>query len=417
MMGMAKDAGDGPLHGIRVVDFTHVISGPFASQTLGDLGASVIKIEGVVQGDVGRDMGPSKNGQSHYFVSFNRNKRSIALNLKSEAGRQVALDLLGKADVVIENFAPGAMARLGLGYDVVGALNPSVVYCSISGFGQTGPLSQKRSFDLIAQAYSGIMSTNGEPGEPPVKVGVPIGDTASSLFAVIGILAALFERRQTGEGRFIDVAMYDSLLTLLANYGGYFNATGEQPERAGSGHYFTVPYGTFAAADGDIAITVMTDANWSGLCNALGLETLAADMRLRNLHGRAAHREHIYGTMGPVLKQHTVAGLVELLGKADVPCAPVNDIGSALSHAHTAARGMLLDLEHADYGKIQATSLPLRGVMRGSHTAPPLRGEHTAEVLRGLGMAEAKITELLAQKDAWQHHTKDAPLAQGELVK
>ncbi len=417
-MDVQPDAtAEGPLRGIRVVDFTHVISGPFASQTLGDLGASVIKIEGVEHGDVGRDMGPDKNGQSHYFVAFNRNKRSIALDLKSDAGRQVALALLAKADVVIENFAPGAIGRLGLGYDVVKAANPSVVYCSISGFGQTGPLAHKRSFDLIAQAYSGIMSTNGEPGEPPVKVGVPIGDTASSLFAVIGILAALFERKQTGAGRFIDVAMYDSLLTLLANYGGYFNATGEQPGRTGSGHYFTVPYGTFEAADGDIAITVMTDANWSGLCLALGLDDLGADPSLRSLHGRSADRVRIYGTLGPVLKQHTVAGLVELLGKADVPCAPVNDIGSALGHAHTAARGMLLDLEHASYGHIQATSLPLRSVMRATHTAPPLRGEHTAEVLRGLGMTEEKIIELLAQKDAWQHHAEGAPLAQGELVK
>ncbi len=400
-----------------MVDFTHVISGPFASQTLGDLGACVIKIEGVEHGDVGREMGPEKNGQSHYFVAFNRNKRSIALNLKSDAGRKVALELLAQADVVIENFAPGAIGRLGLGYDVVKATNPSIVYCSISGFGQTGPLAQKRSFDLIAQAYSGIMSTNGEPDEAPVKVGVPIGDTASSLFAVIGILAALFERKNTGAGRFIDVAMYDSLLTLLANYGGYFNATGEQPKRAGSGHYFTVPYGTFETADGDIAITVMTDANWSGLCLALGLDELAADPSLRSLHGRSADRERIYRMLGPVLKQHTVAALVELLDKADVPCAPVNDIGSALGHAHTAARGMLLDLEHTIYGHIQATSLPLRSVMRTTHTAPPLRGEHTAEVLRGLGMTEEKVTELLAQKDAWQHHQNDAPLVQGEHIK
>lgn len=417
MPSISSEAGKGALHGINVVDFTHVISGPFASQTLGDLGASVVKIEGVQTGDVGRDMGPSKNGQSHYFVSFNRNKRSVALDLKSESGRQVALDLLSRADVVIENFAPGAIGRLGLGYDAVKARNPSVVYCSISGFGQTGPLAHKRSFDLIAQAYSGIMSTNGEPGEAPVKIGVPIGDTASSLFAVIGILAALFERKQTGAGRFIDVAMFDSLLTLLANYGGYFNATGEQPERAGSGHYFTVPYGTFKAADGDIAITVMTDANWSNLCSALGLGELAADASLRSLHGRAADRDRIYGTLGPVLKQHSVAQLVELLGCADVPCAPVNDIGAALGHAHTAARGMLLDLQHAGYGHIQATSLPLRSVMRATHTAPPLRGEHTAEVLRGLGMTEEKIAELLAQKDAWQHELKNAPAGQGELIK
>ncbi|GAA4326039.1 CaiB/BaiF CoA-transferase family protein [Pigmentiphaga soli] len=406
--GAAADAA--PLHGIRVVDFTHVIAGPFATQVLGDLGASVVKIEGIDRGDIGRDMAPMKNGQSHYFVTFNRNKRSIALDLKSAAGRNVALALLRDADVVIENFAPGVMRRLGLGYEDVRAINPAAVYCSISGFGQTGPLAHKRSLDLIAQAYSGIMSANGTADAAPLKIGVPIGDTASSLFAAIGILAALHRRRDTGAGQFIDVAMYDSLLTLLANHGGYFNATGRQPERAGSGHYFTVPYGTFEAADGEIAIAVMTDANWAGLCQALGLDELGADPALRTLQGRAAQRERVYAAVRPAIARLAVAELVERLGAADVPCAPVNDIGAALEHPHTAARDMLLHLEHPRYGAIRATSMPLRDVMRERHQAPPLRGEHTAEVLRELGLAPSDIAALLAAGHAWQH----APASEGD---
>jgi formyl-CoA transferase/CoA:oxalate CoA-transferase len=391
-----------PLDGIRVLDFTHVIAGPLATQILGDLGASVTKIEGLGGGDVGRDMAPMRNGQSHYFVAFNRNKRSIAIDLKSEAGKAVIRALLANTDVLVENFAPGVITRLGFGYEAVRDINPAIVYCSISGFGQTGPLANKRSLDLVAQAYSGIMSTNGTPDGPPLKVGVPIGDTTSSLFAAIGILAALHRRRTTGQGEYLDVAMYDSLLTLLANHGGYVRATGTQPERAGSGHYFTVPYGTFAAADGEIVVAIMTDTNWARLCESLGLSELAADPQLKTLAGRAQHKERIYAELTAVLRGHTVASLIERFGDNDVPCAPVNDITQALHHPHTEARGMNLRMEHPQYGGVDATSLPLRTLMREQHTAPPLRGEHTMQVLRELGMTEAAIAKLLYDRTAWQ---------------
>lgn len=403
-----------PLAGIRVVDFTHVIAGPFATQILGDLGASVVKIEGVERGDVGREMAPMKNGQSHYFVAFNRNKRSFAVDLKSADGRQAVQALLRDADVVVENFAPGVIGRLGFGYEAVRELNPRVVYCSVSGFGQYGPLASKRSLDLVAQAYSGMMSTNGNPDQEPLKIGVPIGDTASGLFAVIGILAALHRRRDTGQGEYLDIAMYDSLLSLLANHGGYYLATGTQPQRAGSGHYYTVPYGTFDAADGQIVVAVMTDANWLRLCQALGLHELAADARFATLAGRAEHRAAVYDALCPVLRRHRVDELIERLSEADVACAPVNDIGAAFRHPQTAARGMTLTLNHPAYGELSLASLPIGSLMRDTHQPPPLHGEHTAAVLRELGFDEATIAEMLARRALRQNDAAAAMTPQPE---
>lgn len=391
-----------PLAGIRVADFTHVISGPYCTQILADLGATVTKIEGLDHGDIGRDITPRHNGQSHYFTAFNRNKRSIALDLKSPGGRAVAEALVRDADVLIENFAPGVIGRLGFGHEAVRAANPAIIYCSISGFGQTGPLAKKRSLDLVAQAYSGMMSTNGNADGPPLKLGVPIGDTSASLFAAIGILAALYRRRATGHGEYLDIGMYDCLLALLANYGGHVHAMGSQPARTGSLHYFTVPYGAFDAADGQIIIAVMTEPNWQQLCKALDLRELAADPRLQSAAGRSTHREIVYRALLPVLQSSRVAELVERLDAADVPCAPVSDIGAALAHPHTAARGMRLDLAHPGYGALAATALPLRALARRSNTAPPLHGEHTAAVLRELGLTDDAVARLLASREAWQ---------------
>lgn len=391
-----------PLAGIRVADFTHVISGPFCAQILGDLGADVTKIEGTERGDVGRDITPAKNGQSHYFTAFNRNKRSIALDLKSVGGRQAALELVRQADVLIENFAPGVIDRLGFGYAAVKELNPAIVYCSISGFGQTGPLAKKRSLDLVAQAYSGMMSTNGMADGPPLRIGVPIGDTSASLFASIGILAALYRRRTTGAGEYLDIGMFDCLLSLLANYGGHVRTTGAQPERSGSLHYYTVPYGAFDAADGQVIIAAMTDTNWRQLCTALGLGALAGDARLATGPGRALHRDEIHAVLMPLLRRHTVTELVERLDAADVPCAPVNDIVAAMRLPHAQARGMHLDLAHPAYGALTATATPLGALTRRSNAAPPLRGEHTVAVLRELGLTEQAIEALLASDGAWQ---------------
>lgn len=400
---VVSGAGRLPLEGIQVVDFTHVIAGPLCTQMLGDLGATVTKIESVEGGDVGRDMAPRKNGQSHYFVAFNRNKRSVALNLKTEAGKAAARALIERADVVIENFAPGVIGRLGFGYEQVRAINPRVVFCSISGFGQSGPLADKRSMDMVAQAYSGVMSTNGTADGPPLKVGIPIGDTSASLFSAMGILAALYRRRDTGQGEYLDIGMYDCLLSQLANYGGHVLAMGTQPERTGSGHYFTVPYGSFEAADGEIVIAVMTNVNWLRLCETLGLSGLHDEQRYRSLEGRAQYRDEIYAVLKPELRKHKVADLLERFGAAEVACAPVNDIAAALDHPHTAARGMRLQMQHADYGALEAVSLPFRALTRAENSAPPLHGEHTAEVLRELGLPDDTVAEMLKSGAARQH--------------
>ncbi len=385
---------EGPLKNVRVIDFTHVISGPFSTQILADLGAEVVKIEDTGAGDVARALVPLKNGLSHHFAAFNRNKRSVALDLKSADGREVAQRLLERADVLVENFSPGVMERLGFGPDTCRAINPGLIYTSISGFGRTGPLAHKRSLDLVAQAYSGVMSTNGTADGPPLKLGVPMGDTAASLFATIAITSALLERRDTGKGKYIDIAMFDSLLPLLANLAGHQHMTGGQPPRVGSAHYFTVPYGAFEADDGSVVIAAYTPAAWTGFCEALELPGLVSDPRFALTTARSENRQQLFDIVCPRLRQRKVAEVLELMDAHNVPCAPIHDIGQAFAEPHTAARSMVLDLEHPVYGKLQTTSLPLKDVMRVQHTAPPLHGEHTAEVMRELGFDEARISRV-----------------------
>lgn len=382
----------GALAGVRVVDFTHVISGPFATQILADLGAEVIKVEDTREGDVSRALGPHKNGLSHHFGSFNRNKRSIALDLKSQPGRQAAEELIRRADVLVENFAPGVIERLGFGVAACRALNARLIYCSISGFGQTGPWAHKRSLDVVAQAYAGVISTTGTAEAPPVKVGIPIGDTAVSVFAAVGIVAALYERQTTGVGKFLDLAMFDSLLTLLGNIGGHHHTVGTQPPRVGTGHYWTTPYGSFAAADGEVIIAAYTDPAWVGLCKALGVPECATDPRFATGPARAANRPQVFGIICPLMQRLPMAELLRLLEDNGVPCAPINSVAQALDNPHTEARQMVLHLQHPQFGAVDQTSLPLRDVMRASHHAPPAHGEHTAEILAELGLAPPPAT-------------------------
>jgi len=385
----AGQAYGGALAGIRVVDFTHVLSGPLATQTLADLGADVIKVEDMHEGDVARSLAPhthgTTQGMSHHFAAFNRNKRSIRLDLKSDQGQQVARELVRRADVMMENFSPGVIDKLGLGYDACQAINPRLVYCSISGFGQSGPWAHKRSLDLVAQAYSGVMSTNGTADGPPLKVGVPMGDTSASMYATVAVVAALFERHTTGQGKRIDVGMFDSLLASLANLAGYYHTTGTQPERVGSGHYVTTPYGAFEVADGEVIVAVYTDAAWRGLCDALAMPQYANDPRFATGAARGANRPAVHAIICPLLKRMSRAAALELMEAHGVPCAPINSIAQAFENPHTRHRDMLLTLRHPAYGEVKVTGSPLRDVIRTSHTAPPTHGEHTAEILAELG--------------------------------
>ena len=369
-----------PLEGLLVVDFTHVISGPFATQMLSDMGARVIKIESE-SGDIGRHIGPMVQGQSHYFLCFNRNKESIVLDLKSDEGRDAALSLIASADVVVENFAPGVMERLGLGYEAVAACNPRLIYCSISGFGHTGPLSHKRSFDLITQAYAGALSTNGDPSGPPTKIGLPIGDTTGSLFAVIAILAALNHRAQTGTGQKLDLSLFECLLATLANHGGHYFATGSQPVRTGSHHYFCVPNGVFATADGHVAIAVTNDEQWMRLARVLGFADLADDPAYATMSARNELRSEINALVEGRLSAHSTREAVELLDAAAVPCGPVNDIRHAFEEDQAVERNVTLALRHPGYGTVRAVRMPIPdSLTRQDFTAPPKLGEHSQAI-------------------------------------
>ena len=390
-----------PLHGVKVIDLTHVIAGPYTTQVLGDLGATIIKIEEPHQGDAGRHLAPFVNGMSHYFTCFNRNKQSVALDLKQPEGLEAAKRILADADVLVENFSPGALDRLGLGYEEARALNPRLIYCSISGFGLTGPERTRRYYDLIGQAYSGVMSTTGEPGRAPVKLGVPVGDTTGALFAVISILAAINARRDTGEGQHIDLSLQDCLLAVLANYSGYYFATGKQPELVGSRHYFSVPYGSYKTKDGYVVLATSTDEQWQSFCKELELPGLAADPELKSRQDRSANREKIEAVLQERLSSMTTGSIVSRMDKAGIPASPLNDLEAALNSPQANARNMVREVSHPAYGNTKVVGSPLGArLTRSEIDAPPALGEHTIRVLQEHGYNDEQIDRMIASEAA-----------------
>ena len=380
----------GPLRDIRVIDVTRMLAGPFATTMLGDLGADVIKVEPPA-GDPIREIGPYVGGQSHYHLSVNRSKRSVVLDLRSNEGRVLLEQMIAQADVVVENFRPGIFAEMGFDPVRLTAEYPSLIVCSISGFGATGPMRDQRSFDLIAQAMSGIVSVTGEPGRPPVRVGVPIGDEIGGFYAAIAILAALHERDLSGRGQHLDVSMLDGLVSLLANIGGRYFATGEVSQPVGAGHPTTVPYGAFPAKDGYLIIATLTQAFWPRLCEALSLHELGADPELSTYDGRARQRERVDAAISAVLTERTVDEWCELLNTAGIPNAPILDVAGVASHPQIRAREMIQETEHPVYGRFKAFGNPLRleGVSPAGTMPPPMLGEHTEEVLRELEASRA----------------------------
>lgn len=390
-----------PLKGLRVVDLTRVLAGPYATMLLADLGADVIKVERTDQGEETRVVPPLKNGESHYFLSINKNKRSIAVDLKTKEGRQVILDLVRVSDIVIENFRPGVLKRLDLEYETLAAVNPRIILCSISAFGQTGPWADRSAFDLVIQAMSGFMSVTGEPGRPPARMGLPAGDLSGGLFAVIGILAALHERERTGRGQPIDVSMLDALVGQLGYLAGYYFMTGENPGPVGNQHHTIVPYGAFRAKDGYIIIAVLTESFWPKLCKALGLDHMAEDPRYHNMEQRRRHRDEVNRAIEEVLAQRTVEEWSSIFLREDVPHAPVMKIGDVLNHPQVRARGMVVEVDHPTVGKWHVTGRSIRfpHVEPDPIQPPPVQGQHTREVLREvLRYSDADIERLLAQK-------------------
>jgi crotonobetainyl-CoA:carnitine CoA-transferase CaiB-like acyl-CoA transferase len=377
---------DGPLNGIRVLDLTRVLAGPFATMLLADLGADVVKVERPGDGDETRHLEPLREGESHYFVSVNRNKRGVVIDLKLPAGRDLALALAGVSDVLIENFRPGVTGRLGLDYDAVRRVNPEIVYCSISAFGQTGPLSQRGAFDIAMQAMGGVMSVTGEPDGPPLRSGLPMADLGTGLFAAVGILAAAVEKQRTGRGQLVDVAMFDAMAGLLTQHAGRYFMTGERAGRPGNRHPAVAPYGTFPAADGDIVIANLGESFWPKTARALGRPELADDERFRTNAGRLRNRAELDALISAETRHRSVAEWEAIFEAHDVPHAPVLDVGQVLEHPQARARGLVTEVVHRVLGRMRTTG---RAINLPAHpdarpTAAPLLGEHTDEVLREL---------------------------------
>jgi crotonobetainyl-CoA:carnitine CoA-transferase CaiB-like acyl-CoA transferase len=386
-----------PLDGLTVLDFSRVLAGPYCTMQLGDLGARVIKIEQPGRGDDTRAWGPPFVGrESAYFLSVNRNKESLALDLKHPSAAPIVDALLARADVLVENFRPGTMERLGLGYEAVAAKYPRLVYCSISGFGQSGPRRAEPGYDAMMQAEAGLMSITGAADGPPFRVGVAVGDIATGMFAVQGILAALVARGRTERGQRVDIAMLDAITALLSYQASSAFATGETPARMGNRHPSIAPYDTFSAADGDFVLSVGNDEQFRRFAEMLGRPALAEDRRFRTNADRVIHHEVLRRELSSALSGWRRADLLAALRDAGVPSAAVRTITEALGDPQLAAREMVVPLEHVTSGSIRVLGTPLKlsATPASIRTPPPALGQHTAAILLELGLSQAQIAEL-----------------------
>jgi formyl-CoA transferase len=380
-----------PLDGVRVVDLTQVMGGPFCTMQLGDLGADVIKVEPPA-GDLARSMGGAQlrmpGSDNAPFFALNRNKRSMVLDLTTTADREIFLALVRSADVLVESFRPGVMKRLGADYDTVAAVNPRLIYASISGFGQTGPYADRPGFDLIAQGMSGIMSITGEPDATPVKCGVPIADLSVGLIATNGVLAALIAREKTGRGQYIDTSLFESALAMSVWETTEYWATGEPPQAMGSAHRLSAPYQAFRTSDGYITLAALTGQQWRQLCATLGRDTLADDPRFETNAARMANRPALVREIEAALAARPTARWVEQMLAVGVPAGPILDFAQVFDDPHTRARRMIEDVEHPVAGRVHTLGFPLKmsDTPPRVRRAPPLLGEHSAEIRRELGL-------------------------------
>ena len=387
-----------PLDGIRVLDLTRVLSGPYCTMLLGDLGAEVIKVERPGEGDDTRAFAPPFQGdQAAYFLSVNRNKKSLALDLKSARGKEVLWRLVEASDVLVENFRPGAMDRLGFSYQAVRARRPLMVYCSISGFGDTGPQKDRAGYDVIVQGEAGIMDITGARDGPPMKVGTSIADLVSGLTAAQGILAALYAAKATGSGQHVSVSMYEAVAALLTFNAGIHFATGTPPRRRGNEHATIVPYETFEASDGWLNLGVANDELWRRFCGALDRADLAEDKRFAAAPDRVRNRATLVPLLQEIFRRRTRDAWLGLLDRAGVPCGAIRTVGEVCDGPLLAARDMIAAMPHATAGTVKAIKNPLHlsATPLDAYTAPPRLGEHGRQILGDLfGYSAAEIDAL-----------------------
>ncbi len=390
----------GPLKGLRVFDLTRVLAGPTCAQMLGDLGAEVIKIERPGAGDDTRAFAPPfmpGTKESAYFVGVNRNKKSVTLDIGTKEGQEIALKLIAESDILVENFKVGALAKYGLGYEQLHAKFPRLVYCSITGFGQTGPYAPRPGYDSLIQGMGGVMSLTGEPAGLPQKVGVPVADLFAGLYGAIGILAAIRHRDLTGVGQQIDIGMLDTHVAWLANQGMNYLATGENPERLGNQHPNIVPYQVFPTANGHMVLSIGNDPTFKRFCEAFALTHLLEDTRFATNAARVENRQLVTDTLTPVMTQHPTEYWIDKLEALKIGCGPINKLSQVFADPHVVARGMVMEMDHATGGamKMIANPVKLSETPADYRLPPPVLGQHTDEVLSGkLGLDAAALAGL-----------------------
>jgi len=386
------------LTGVRVLDLTRVVSGPLASMLLGDLGAEIIKVEGLPQGDDSRAFGPPfLADESAYFLSVNRNKRSCAVNLRDADGVALVRRLIERCDVLLDNFRPGVMVKMGLDHRRLRVANPKLISCSVSGFGANGPDAQRPGYDLILQGESGIMDLTGAPDGPPSKVGASLADLITGQFAAQGVMAALLERARTGRGRHVEVAMLDCMAAMLTFNAGIYFATGRSPARRGNTHATIAPYETFAASDGWVNIAVANDKFWRLFCGVIDRPDWAADPRYATAAARVQERDELIPAIAALIAARPRQYWLDVLSQAGVPVGDIRSVGDVCEAAQLTTRGQVLTTRHATAGVVKSIANPLRFDDEPTTccTAPPLLGQHTAQVLREvLGLDAAQIDAL-----------------------